>query len=77
MAASELRGLDKKELAGKPAELKKKVFELKMALKSGRLDSTAELPKAKKELARVMTVLREQEIGIERKPKAAKQAKKK
>lgn len=77
MAASELRGLENKELAAKPAELKKKVFELKMALKSGRLDSTAELPKTKKELARVMTVLREQELGIVRKAKAEKQAKKK
>lgn len=69
MNAIELRSLSGDELRAKVAELKRSVFELKMKLKTGRLDSTAELPKTKRDLARVNTVLREQELGIRRETK--------
>ena len=66
MNAKELRSLSAEELRTKVTELERTVFDLRMKLKTGRLDSTAELPKARRDLARVHTVLREQTLGIRR-----------
>lgn len=66
MNANELRSLSSDELRGKAVELKRQVFELRMKLKTGRLDSTADLGNTKRDLARVNTLLREQEMGIRR-----------
>lgn len=66
MNANELRSLSGDELRSKAVELKREVFELRMKLKTGRLDSTADLGKTKRTLARVNTLLREQELGIRR-----------
>lgn len=76
MNATELRALKSDELASKAGELKKKVFELKMQLKSGRLDSTADIEKCRRELARVNTLLREQALGLKRETKDKKASKK-
>jgi large subunit ribosomal protein L29 len=70
MTANELRSLSGDELRAKAAELKRTVFDMKMKLKTGRLDSTADLEKTKRDLARVNTLLREQEMGIRRETKA-------
>ncbi len=70
MTANELRSLSGDELRAKAAELKRTVFDMKMKLKTGRLDSTADLGKTKRDLARVNTLLREQEMGIRRETKA-------
>lgn len=70
MNANELRSLSGDELRAKSAELKRAVFELKMKLKTGRLDSTAEIQKTKRDLARVNTILREQMLGMRREAKA-------
>ena len=43
---------------------------MKMKLKTGRLDSTADIEKTKRDLARVNTLLREQEMGIRHEKKA-------
>lgn len=71
MNANELRALSAAELKAKTVELKDSVFDLKMKLKTGRLDSTASLKDAKRDLARVFTVLREQELGVRRTASAA------
>jgi len=63
---NELRSLSAGELKAKVGELRASLFDLRMKLKTGRLDSTATLKAAKRELARVHTVLREQELGIQR-----------
>ncbi len=76
MNATEMRALKADELQAKPAELKRKIFDLKMKLKSGRLDSTAELETTKRELARVNTLLREAELGLKRDRKDKKASKK-
>jgi len=70
MTANELRSLSSEELRAKAAELKSTIFDLKMKLKTGRLDSTADIQKTKRDLARVNTLLREQELGIRREKKA-------
>jgi len=66
MTAKELRALSAEELRAKVPELEKTLFELRMKLKTGRLDSTADIEKTRRDLARVKTLLREQELGIRR-----------
>jgi large subunit ribosomal protein L29 len=66
MNAKELRALPAEELNTKIVELRGNLFELRMQLKTGRLDSTADLQKTRKEIARASTVLRELELGIGR-----------
>lgn len=66
MTVNELRGLAPEELSAKALELKRKVWDLRMKLKSGRLDSTADIEKSRRELARALTVVRERELGIRR-----------
>lgn len=64
MTANELRALSSAELRTKADELKRSMFDLRMKLKTGRLDSTADIEKTRRDLARVLTVLRQQELGI-------------
>lgn len=63
MSAQDLRALSKEELQKKLAELRATLFDARMKLKTGRLDSTADLGKTRKEIARTATVLREMELG--------------
>lgn len=66
MKTKDLRELGASELKNKATELKDSLFDLRMQLKTGRLDSTASIKATRRELARVNTVLREQELGIRR-----------
>jgi large subunit ribosomal protein L29 len=61
MKASELRDLDDNELAKRAGELGKEVFGLRFANATGELDDTAGLGRAKRDLARALTVKRERE----------------
>jgi large subunit ribosomal protein L29 len=65
MKASELRDLDDKELAKRTGELGKEVFGLRFANATGELDDTAGLSRAKRDLARALTVARERELELE------------
>ncbi len=86
--ANELRQLKAEELLGRAAELKQQLFGLQAKQATGVLDSTAELGATRRQIARCLTVRREQELGLQRlakepaKPaakaeKPAKKAKKK
>ncbi len=61
MRARELRELSVDELRARVAEGKKKLFTLRFQVTSGRLTNTAEIGKTKREIARVLTVLKERE----------------
>ncbi len=61
MKASELRDLDDGELTKRVVELGKEVFGLRFANATGELDDTAGLGRAKRDLARALTVTRERE----------------
>ncbi|HZZ84631.1 MAG TPA: 50S ribosomal protein L29 [Anaeromyxobacteraceae bacterium] len=63
----ELRELSREELLGRVADLKKQTFDMKNKHNTGVLDSTADLMKTRREIARVLTVARESEL---RQPKA-------
>lgn len=65
----ELRELDPKELRARAAELEQTVFELRNKHSTGVLDSTADLQKTKREIARILTVAREKELAAAGKAK--------
>jgi large subunit ribosomal protein L29 len=62
MKASEIRDLDDKEMAKRVAELRKEVFGLRFSNATGELDDTAGLGRARRDLARALTVAREREL---------------
>ncbi len=57
----ELRALEPKELHARATELKQTLFDLENKHSTGVLDSTADLGKTKREIARILTVAREKE----------------
>lgn len=63
MKAKELRDQTSEELALKERELRQEVFNLKLQKAAGQLANTAGIVKAKKDLARVKTILRSREIA--------------
>jgi large subunit ribosomal protein L29 len=62
MKAREIRDLDDGELAKRVAELRREVFGLRFANATGELDDTAALRRAKRDLARALTVERERAL---------------
>jgi len=66
MKARELRDLDAKELSKRTTELGKEVFGLRFSNATGELDDTAGLGRAKRDLARALTVARERELAAAR-----------
>jgi len=71
MKAKELRDLSIDELKQKERELSQELFNLKFQKATGQLGNTAMLPKTRKDLARVKTILREIEISGGRDEKRA------
>ncbi len=63
MKASELRELSVEELKEKERDLSQELFNLRFQKATGQLGNTAMVPKTKKDLARVKTLLREMEIS--------------
>lgn len=65
MKAKELRDLSVEELTEKEKELNQSLFNLRFQKATGQLGNTAMIPKTKKDLARVKTVLRERAVSEE------------
>jgi len=59
MKAMEIRELGNKELLEKERDLKEELFNLRFQKATGQVGNTAMIGKTKKDLARVMTILRE------------------
>jgi large subunit ribosomal protein L29 len=66
----ELRELSANELRTRAVELKATMFELQSKLNTGVLDSTADLQKTKRDIARCLTVAREKALAAARAGKA-------
>jgi large subunit ribosomal protein L29 len=62
MTAVELRKLNYTELQQKLDEAKEELFNLRFQLVTNQLDNTARLQDVKRDVARIATVMREQEI---------------
>ena len=63
MKASEIREMTADELNSKLADLKAELFNLRFQLAINQLDNPMRISAVKKDIARVKTVIRENEIG--------------
>jgi large subunit ribosomal protein L29 len=63
MKAKELREMSPEELNEKEKEFSQELFNLRFQKATGQLGNTAMIPKTKKDLARVKSVIRELEIS--------------
>ena len=61
-SAEDLRKFTAAELAQKLGEAKEEAFNLRFQLATNQLDNTARLSQVRREIARINTVMREQEI---------------
>jgi large subunit ribosomal protein L29 len=62
MTVAELRELTDEELVERVRELKAEKFNLRFQLATNQLDNTARIKEVKKEIARILTVMREREL---------------
>jgi large subunit ribosomal protein L29 len=65
MRAADIRDLSDIELAEHIATARRELFGLRFQHATGELDNTAGLRRAKREVARALTVAREREIDVE------------
>ena len=72
MKAEELRELDAEELGGRLKGARRELYELRFKLAVGQQDNHREIRKARKEIARILTVVHQRRLGaLEREPYAA------
>ena len=62
-SAAELRELPDDELAQKLAEEREELFNLRFQIVTGQLDNPRRIKEVKREIARVLTVMREREMA--------------
>jgi large subunit ribosomal protein L29 len=60
--APELREADESELETRLAEAKQELFNLRFQIVTGQLDNSARIQLVRRDIARILTVLREKEI---------------
>ena len=78
MKASELKDLTVEELGRKAGELRENLFNLKIRRRAGTLESTSDVTKNRRDLARILTLLtQKQGTSKAQRKKAAKPAEKK
>ncbi|MDX3071798.1 50S ribosomal protein L29 [Streptomyces sp. NPDC058691] len=63
--ATELRQLGDEELVGKLREAKEELFNLRFQAATGQLENNSRLKIVRKDIARIYTLMRERELGIE------------
>ena len=66
MDAKQMRDMDDAELVKQVATLRKEVFGLRFANATGELDDTAGVGRARRDVARALTVARERALAVER-----------
>jgi large subunit ribosomal protein L29 len=62
----EIRALGKVELLKKLEEARQELFGLRLKVATRQLANNREIPKAKRKIARMKTILREQELGLDK-----------
>lgn len=68
MTANEVRSKSSEELENDLQNLKDTAFNVKFRRILGQLEDTSQLKKVKKDIARIHTILRLRELGIEESP---------
>ncbi|GGE84188.1 50S ribosomal protein L29 [Priestia taiwanensis] len=66
MKTNEIRDLTTVEIESKVKSLKEELFNLRFQLATGQLENPARIREVRKAIARMKTVVREREIGINR-----------
>jgi large subunit ribosomal protein L29 len=64
MTAAELRELPDDELRQQLSEGKEELFNLRFQIVTGQLDDPRRIKQVKREIARILTVMREREIAL-------------
>jgi large subunit ribosomal protein L29 len=64
MSLSEYAAMERSELEDKLVESRKELFNLRFQKATGQLDNTARIGNVKKDVARILTLLRQQDLGI-------------
>ena len=72
MKVSEIKDLTAAELVAKEKSYKEELFNLRFQLATGQLENTARLAQVRKNIARIKTVLRQQELNKQNTKKEAK-----
>lgn len=70
MTATELRELPDDELRQQLSESKEELFNLRFQVVTGQLDNPRRIKEVKRDIARVLTVMREREIAVARENEA-------
>jgi large subunit ribosomal protein L29 len=65
ISATELRELGDEELVTRLRESKEELFNLRFQVATGQLDNNRRLQTVRRDIARIYTVMRERELGIE------------
>ena len=63
MKANELRKMSASELESKLLDLKKDLFQLRLQHATNQLDNPVKIAEVKKDIARVKTIIREQQLA--------------
>ena len=66
MKITEIRALGKEELIKRLEEAQQELFSLRLKVATRQLASNREIPKVKRKVARMKTILREQELGFDK-----------
>ncbi|MFV0457214.1 MAG: 50S ribosomal protein L29 [Actinomycetales bacterium] len=64
LTAEELRGYDAERLAEELRKAKEELFNLRFASATGQLESHGRLKAVRRDIARIYTIMRENELGI-------------
>jgi large subunit ribosomal protein L29 len=68
--AAEVRSLPTEELAIQVEELREELFNLRFQNATGQLDNYKRMGLVRKEIARITTILKQRDLGIETEPEA-------
>jgi len=68
--AAEIRDLADEELLSRLGESKEELFNLRFQVATGQLDNNRRLHDVRRDIARIYTVMRERELGIQRETSA-------
>ena len=65
MKTSEIRALNNEELITKLEEAHEELFKLRFRIATRQLENHREIPNVRRRIAKIKTILRERELGIE------------
>ena len=66
MKAKEIRDMNQTELEKQLSDLKSELFNLRFQLATGQLENPLRIRSVRKDIARIKTVMREEELGMKR-----------